>query len=296
MASIKSSFNTIGAEGIHESLGNHVANTVGANINQELMSKLKINELFPSSNGWRIISKSNMASNLGLRGTKMSGEQQKDDIKIFWSDGTYTIALPVSMKARYSEENYDIKNPGGPLKGEIRPQGISLGELLDMSYKTTSVFEQAWSTWLSGRFGYQTTYVWDYKNIRYPYLVQSWNEFKRMSKYTALFRSLVGTVNNDDFAALLIVNSTIFSIYDILEQADNSEIVYWSNKYGSSGEPPDFIDIANDVSATIKSLNSTFLLSIKDEMRDASVQETIRSWYKKKYSIAINLTGLQSVL
>ena len=165
-----------------------------------------------------------------------------------------------------------------------------------MSYKTTSVFEQAWSTWLSGRFGYQTTYVWDYKNIRYPYLVQSWNEFKRMSKYTALFRSLVGTVNNDDFAALLIVNSTIFSIYDILEQADNSEIVYWSNKYGSSGEPPDFIDIANDVSATIKSLNSTFLLSIKDEMRDASVQETIRSWYKKKYSIAINLTGLQSVL
>ena len=45
------------------------------------------------------------------------------------------------------------------------------------------------------------------------------------AKYVALFRALVGTGMDGDFAALFIVNNTVFSVYDILNNVDNSKII-----------------------------------------------------------------------
>ena len=65
----------------------------------------------------------------------------------------------------------------------------------------------------------------DKKISLYPMVVQDWNTFKEQSKYTALYRALVGTNVNGDFSSLLIVNSSIYSIADILDLSDNSRVV-----------------------------------------------------------------------
>ena len=45
------------------------------------------------------------------------------------------------MKARYSSRNYSISS--GKLKGNLYPQEIALGELIDMSFHSKSVLENA---------------------------------------------------------------------------------------------------------------------------------------------------------
>ena len=286
MDGAKKNLNQIGSEGIHESLGAHAANVVGEKINSELMPNLKPSSLFKGSN-WTIISESNATTNLGTIG-KMEGQQQKDDIIIKWTNGTYTISLPVTMKARYSSANYNPKT-SNKVFGTIIPQNIALGELLDMAYHSKTVFEKAWGTWLSSPAGWHTFYIGEDKDILYPNLVQSWNDFKKTAKCLALFRGLVGTGVNKDFSALLIVNSTIFSVYDILEQADVEKIVRWS---GYTGPPPDFIDIAEDVSGNYSKGNwpESLTSNISEH------QAIINKWYSKKYAIEIQLSNLSAVL
>ena len=288
MDAAKQNLNQVGSEGIHESLGAHAANVVGSKINEEVMPKLKPSNVFTGSN-WTIKSESNMSSNLGKVG-KMKGQQQKDDIIIQWTDGTYTISLPVSMKARYSSANYNPNFSTTKVFGTISPQNISLGELIDMAYRSKTVFEKAWGAWLSSPAGRKHTfYIGEDKEDLYPNLINSWNSFKETAKYLALFRGLVGTGNNKDFSALLIVNSTIFSIYDILEQADTSKIVRWS---GYSGPPPDFIEIADSVSGNYDTGN----WPTSNESRITEQQSIINHWYGKKYAIEIQLSNLASIL
>lgn len=286
MKGAKKNLNQIGSEGIHESLGAYAANVVGEKINSGLMPNLKPSNLFKGSN-WTIISESNATTNLGIIG-KMDGQQQKDDIIIKWANGTYSISFPVTMKARYSSANYNPKT-SNKVFGTITPQNIALGELLDMAYRSKTVFEKAWGTWLSSPAGYHTFYIGEDKDILYPNLIQSWNDFKKTAKYLALFRGLVGTGVNKDFSALMIVNSTIFSVYDILEQADTENIIRWS---GYTGPPPEFVDIAEDVTGNYskgnwpESLNSNV----------SEHQAIISKWYSKKYAIEIQLSNLSAVL
>ena len=284
-SSIKKDFNQIGSEGIHESLGAHSANVVGKRINDMLEPILPSN-LFKGSS-WTIISESNMAGNTGLAGTKMSGKQQKDDIIITWTDGTYTINLPVTMKARYSAANYNPKMSRN-IFGTLTPQSINLGELIDMNYSSKTPLEKAWNTWLSGKEGAYTSYIGADKDSKYPNLVSNWEDFKEAAKYTALFRGLVGTGVNKDFSALLIVNSTIFSVYDILEQADTPKIIRWS---GYTGPPPSFIEIANSVTGNYSKGNWP------EDIHDTTKhQEIINRWYSKKYAIEIQLSNLSAIL
>lgn len=281
--SAKQNLNEIGSEGIHESLGAHVTNVVATKVNTDLMTHLDPKKLF-TGEGWKIVSVSNATSNLGQVG-KMKGKQQKDDIIITWTNGVYTIDLPVSMKARYSARNYSVST--GRLKGNLYPQGIALGELIDMSFRSRSVLENAWSTWLTEPKGYYTTYMGDKKASLYPLVIQDWNTFKEQAKYTALFRALVGTGINEDFSALLIVNSSIFSIADILDLSDNSRVVRWK-------EPlPDFIEIASDTASLFDTLRWP---DVGDPIRYDFVRSILKTWYQKKYYIEIQLTNLASVL
>ena len=74
------------------------------------------------------------------------------------------------MKARYSSKNYNINS--GKLKGTLHPQGIALGELIDMSFRSRSVLENAWSTWLAEPKGRYTTYMGNKKTSFYPLIIQ----------------------------------------------------------------------------------------------------------------------------
>lgn len=283
--SAKKNLNEIGSEGIHESLGAHVTNVVANKVNTDLMTHLDPKEIFTGEN-WRILSVSNATTNLGHIG-KMKGKQQKDDIIITWTNGVYTIDLPVSMKARYSSRNYNISS--GKLKGTLHPQGIALGELIDMSFRSRSVLENAWSTWLAEPKGRYTTYMGNKKASFYPFIIQDWNSFKEQSKYSALFRALVGTGIDGDFSALLIVNSSIFSIADILDLSDNSRVVRWKDN------PPDFIDIAKDTEISFDDSEHKWP-DVGDAVRYDSVRTALKTWYQKKYYIEIQLTNLAMAL
>ncbi len=281
--SAKQNLNEIGSEGIHESLGAYVTNVVADKVNTDLMTHLDPKEIFTGEN-WRILSISNATTNLGHIG-KMKGKQQKDDIIITWTNGVYTIDLPVSMKARYSSRNYSISS--GKLKGNLYPQEIALGELIDMSFHSRSVLENAWSTWLMEPKGYYTTYMGDKKISLYPMVVQDWNTFKEQSKYTALYRALVGTNVNGDFSALLIVNSSIYSIADIFDLSDNSRVVRWKEP------PPNFSEIADDTASLFDTIRWP---DVGDPIRYDFVRSILKTWYQKKYRIEIQLTNLAAAL
>lgn len=278
----RSALSEIGSEGIHEGLGAHCANIVAGEVDKHVFTPLG-NIWKGTGSNWRIIGFAHEGSNKGTIG-KLNGEQKKDDIVVKWTNGSYIINLPISMKARYSAKNYNPKTGG--LRGELTPQGISLGELIDMTYKTKpKVFEEAWGSILVAPEGKLTDRV-DSHGSGYPLLIKSWNEFKEAAKYVALYRALVGTGIENDFAALLIVNDKIFSVYDILAQADNPKIVRWANGKGI----PEFGDIMFEVSGKYGKGNWP-----SQSERIVEERSAISKIYMKKYFIAIQLSAISKI-
>ena len=277
-------FNNIGSEGIHESLTAFGASKVGEHA---LKIRQEATDTFINS-GFRVIGSSNEGQNKGIVGTKMEGKQLKPDVKITWQGDTWSLEFGVSDKLRQGRGA--IGTHGQPI-GEVRPQGIYLGELLAMSIQNgdTSFFEQNWSALLSGPGKYSA-----FNSITINEAVNAWNDFKNAAKYIALFRGLVGTGLEGDFASILVVNSTVFSIYDILKNVDSwtfsgggiSQAVRWYQ------EIPDFLELRTQVSGKYGKGN----YPKQKDSRVIEQRKAIDTIYNKKYYIELQLSTLMSVL
>jgi len=282
-------FGAVGGEGIHEIIGEHAANIVKTTGEDEVVNKTT--SLFQQSGG-KVSGSSNLGHNVGELGTKMAGKQLKPDIEIWWDINGVTINLPVSMKARQSTSNYTV---GGKTIGTVRPQGIQLGELLAMTLNSTAStkwYEQG----LGAVLHTPSKNDADLADAYQPF-IESWNEFKKAAKYTALFRALVGTGITGDFAALFIVNDTVFSVYDILNNADNSTVIRWGTGYnGKDLGIPDFDTMVSQVGGKYRDSDGKIPTHAEAGGRISEEQGWIKALWNTKIYIEIQLTNLSKSL
>lgn len=277
-------FNNIGSEGIHESL-----TAFGASKVKERSIEIwdECTNAFIES-GFKVIGSSNEGQNVGEKGTKVDGQQLKPDVKITWKGNTWTLEFGVSDKLRQGRNA--IGNEGQPI-GTVAPQGIFLGELLAMTLQNgnTSFFEQNWSALLSGPGRRYKTF----NNSSIISAAELWNNFKDAARYIALFRGLVGTGLEGDFASILVVNSTVFSVYDILKNVNSSKNTGGGMSYAVrwQKEIPEFLELREQISGNYQKGNYP-----EQNERIAEQQAMIEEIYNKKYYIEIQLSTLMSVL
>ena len=276
-----SAFNNIGSEGIHEPLAAHIANVVKLKGNTEVIDV--VDKMFRSVSGFSVHGESYMTANLGAKGTKMAGAQLKPDIELRWDLGSFQIIFPTSNKLRQSKRNFN-KTTGSTF-GNLHPQGITLGELLGMTLTSSPKwFEAGWSAILNAPMGRHTYQIDNEQGFFLPYEAK-WQEFKHNAKYIALYRALIGTGITGDFAALLIVNDKVFSMYDILEQVENPAVVRWSL---SHSQIPSFNELRQEISGEF-----TDNIPKDASSRISSQTSAIEQIYNKKYYIEIQLRALQ---
>ena len=291
LKSASSCFGTLGGEGIHEVIGEHSANLIKVRGKQEVVDRATMS--FQQA-GWKVTATSNSGQNVGLAEGKMKGQQKKPDINIYWDMGGVVIELPVSMKMRQSEQNYNFKT--GQTKGAVSAQNIALGELLAMtlhSRASTAWYEKGLSAILDAPRGDAASLKADYIPFE-----ESWQEFKEASKYVALFRSFVGTgIDGDDFATLFVVNDTVYSMYDILDQVDNNSVVRWGTSYwGKDLGIPSFSDMVKKVGGSYREGSGN--IPSKNEIAERQQEElnAIKSLWNKKITIELQLTNLARTL
>lgn len=271
---IQSSLNSISGETIHEPLTAWLINNkLGQD--KEILSKLE--DIFKTSN-FKVTAETT-GQNIGPEGTKMAGEQLKEDVGVTWDSDNFKIHFGVSNKLRQSQKNLSTKT--GKLIGSVSPQSISLGELVSMSIQngTPLAYEQGWSALLQSP---SNKGKWNLKPWE-----DSWVKFKETAKYVALFRALIGTGLEGDFASIFIVNDKVFSGYDILKKVDDiqgrSKIVRWKESL------PDYTDIKRDVDEPYQ---EKWPKKTEAENRQTKQKAIIDAWYKKKYHIEIQLKAL----
>lgn len=286
-------FNPVGGEGIHEPIVAHVANVVKYKGYTEVLDPIK--KIFGSVSHFYLKGQTDGVGGVlkDLEGTKMEGKQVKPDINLYWDLGSFTVEFPASLKARYGPNSYSRKQGNFQKSAELSGQNISLGELLAMAIESgnAATYEQGWSALLSSTKDRRRTNL--HLDGNYHELNDSWNNFRRVAYGLGLFRGLVGTGLKGDFAALLIINNKIYSMYDILNQLGNNKFFNSSKLLSVPSQDNPSIPIKSYFQI-YENINADFSETIPKNMTDRkkSQQDMIEKLYQEKYYISFNLRML----
>lgn len=256
---------------MYEPVATHAINLAKNKFDTE--GKKAIDSAFSASGG--IVS----ARQTGQKGKELYGHDAKEDIELTWNQNEISYRFGASIKLAQREKVLSGKGYINNLHSGYNI-GRYIADAFSLAGKKSDSSKKHWEA------------VWGARDIgnassSYGKALESWRTMVEYGKYSAALRALSGSGAKLDFAALIIVNNKIYSLYDLLKKMTNEFDRYMS----INGIKPDFSSLREQVKLSVGNSNLR-KRDIVIEDRLAKTIPAIEKVYASEVKINLKLASL----
>lgn len=256
---------------MYEPVAAHAINLARDKFDTE--GKKAIDAAFSASGG--IVS----AQQTGQKGKELYGHDAKEDIELTWTQNEISYRFGASIKLAQREEVLSGKGYINNLHSRYNI-GRYIADAFSLAGKKSDSSKRHWEAVWGARDTGNASSI-------YRKALESWRTMVEYGKYSAALRALSGSGAELDFAALIIVNNKIYSLYDLLKKMTNDFKTYMS----INGIKTDFYSLREQVKLSVGNSN----LRKKDiviEDRLAKTIPAIEKVYASEVKINLKLASL----